>query len=158
MYLITGNLVEKVIASLNDFILGINSERKSVYVVVTDPNKSYDRGDNFETSILWQGFIGEENEQYKKVALGKAKLSWETGLPSKTVTELFPELLQPGDSVWGGSVVQKFTKTIMVISASGLTEYEDQFVSEMIWAAIKMNMVKLVRTHRENSGVIPVEE
>ncbi len=52
--------------------------------------------------------VGEHPDQakYERIAVEKAKVSWETGLPSRKVQQDAPHLYQNGMTKWGGSVIE----------------------------------------------------
>lgn len=60
-------------------------------------------------------------KKYERFALEKARVSWETGLPSRTVQQDAPFLYRPGMVKWGGSVIEHG----LVVAFSGVQEVFD---------------------------------
>ena len=64
-------------------------------------------------------------DMYDEIALAKARVSWETGLPSRQVQLDAPHLYRPGMTKWGGAVV----KNGLVVSFSGVQAVFDEATS-----------------------------
>lgn len=120
-----------------------------IWIVITDPNKQF--GDfDFNDSILIEHEVGISTEERKQNAIGKAKFSWENGLPSK-MASIYPELLTSGDCVWGGSwSIELKRGEYFVVAVSGFTEAKDEFVSKSIISAVNMLMSEQVTTIKDS--------
>jgi hypothetical protein len=73
---------------------------------------------------------------FDRVARGKARLTARTGLPSRTVLQDRQELLQPGDPLWFGSVLEPVTS--LVVAASGGPEDVDELISRTLLELIRV--------------------
>lgn len=81
--------------------------------------------------VLYQARVNDAHPDaatFAKIALAKAMLSWETGLPSRKVQQDAPHLYQPGHTKWGGSAVENK----LVVAFSGVQAVFDEAVSWMV--------------------------
>lgn len=74
-----------------------------------------------------------EDEKYTKVALSKARISAQHGLPTSYIQNRAPYLYQDGDTKWGGSTVGYGGITV---AFSGQTEVFDQMIAEWMLSGI----------------------
>ena len=82
---------------------------------------------DFGDPSVWEG-------DYKRHATGKETISQRTGLSSREVQLLYPELLEPGDTVYYGSVVSP--GGTIVVAFSGVEAYFDEMFAKLVLAAI----------------------
>ncbi|RSO58820.1 hypothetical protein EA756_06445 [Acinetobacter lactucae] len=73
---------------------------------------------------------------FDELALAKAKLSERTGLPSREVIQQKQDLLQPGDTCWFGSVIDKNKN--LIVAASGGPEEADELIASTILSLIEL--------------------
>lgn len=66
-----------------------------------------------------------DKEKYERIAVEKAKVSWETGLPSRKVQQDAPHLYHPGMTKWGGSVIENG----LIVAFSGVQEVFDEAIA-----------------------------
>lgn len=84
--------------------------------------------EEFADSIVFDDDIvsGHPNaEFYAGYAFRKAKVSWQTGLPSRVVQQEAPFLYTPGMIKWGGSVVQNG----LIVAFSGVQAVHDEAIA-----------------------------
>jgi len=137
---ITKEIVLEAIGLIKPIIEDFGSK---IWIVVTDPNKQFDDFD-FYDSILLEYEVGTATEKRKQNATGKAKFSWENGLPSK-MASVYPRLLAGEDCVWGGSWVVELKPGIyFVVAVSGFTEAKDELISQFIINTIEMLIAEKV--------------
>lgn len=64
-------------------------------------------------------------KKYDEIADAKAKVSWETGLPSRIVQQEAPHLYKPGMTKWGGAVIEHK----LVVAFSGVEAVFDEAIA-----------------------------
>jgi hypothetical protein len=67
---------------------------------------------------------------YREVATSKNEISCRTGLTSREVQLLHPELIAPGDTIYYGSAVSK----TIVVAFSGVDAYIDELIAKVVLA------------------------
>lgn len=85
--------------------------------------------------VLFQDQVNPNHEsadKYDEVALAKAGLTWRTKLPSRVVQQNAPHLYKPGDTKWGGSVIQDG----LVVAFSGVQAVFDEAIAATMLAWI----------------------
>jgi hypothetical protein len=111
--------------------------KSHMHVVVLQPGVPYAEG--ADLPILFEVSFGDsedwkkwEGKSYKEFAYGKARLSWRTGLSSREVVLVKPQLLLPGDCrLWGSSVYGG-----VVTAISGIQPFFDEMFATMTSAAM----------------------
>lgn len=91
-------------------------------LVVLDPHS----GD-----VLFEQVVNEAHEsrdKYTEIALAKARVSWETQLPSRVVQQTAPHLYQAGMTKWGGAVIEYK----LVVAFSGVEAVYDEAIAWMV--------------------------
>jgi hypothetical protein len=91
-------------------------------LIVLDPNT----GD-----VLFEKVINETHPSagmYTGIARAKARVTWETSLPSRVVQQEAPHLYQEGMTKWGGAVIEHK----LVVAFSGVEAVFDEAISWMI--------------------------
>jgi hypothetical protein len=83
-------------------------------------------GDKFDV-IFIENLASDhpDQEKYERIAVEKAKVSWETGLPSRKVQQDAPHLYRPGMTKWGGSVVENG----LIVAFSGVQAVFDEAIA-----------------------------
>lgn len=66
-----------------------------------------------------------DKEKYERIAVEKAKVSWETGLSSRKVQQDAPFLYREGMTKWGGSVVENG----LIVAFSGVQAVFDEAIA-----------------------------
>jgi len=67
---------------------------------------------------------------YDEHATGKEAISKRTGKASRTVQEMYPELLQPGDTIYYGNAMSE----TIIVSFSGVEAYFDEMFCKWVLA------------------------
>lgn len=70
----------------------------------------------------------DKADLYDKIALAKARVSWETGLTSRQVQQDAPHLYRSGMTKWGGAVIENK----LVVAFSGVQAVFDEAISWMV--------------------------
>jgi len=94
------------------------------------------------------GRVNKWEYQYDEIARAKARLSARTGMNSREVLLLHPELLQPGDIKWWGSVVN----SSIIVAASGLESWEDEAICKVVSALYSMLNETEIENNRSQEG------
>lgn len=63
--------------------------------------------------------------KYENIATAKAKVSWETGLPSRKVQQDAPHFYRKGMTKWGGSVIENG----LIVAFSGVEAVFDEAIA-----------------------------
>ena len=74
--------------------------------------------------------FGENAEKYKLIAESKAGISARTGLSSREVQLMHPELIEPTDTMYWGSVVAGD----LIVAGSGIQAFFDETIAQMVLA------------------------
>jgi len=122
--------VEMSMPTLNIWLQSKLIEHTNISVVVLDPTITQKGGYEFQESVLFTAENGSPKPKYKRVALSKAEISWETGLPSHIAQQVYPHLFRLGQTKWGGSAVYFG----IVVSCSGLSWQWDWAFSGIVAA------------------------
>lgn len=145
---LTKDVCERALEVVEPAILAASArgiiKRDHGCLVVLDPKIPYEpkyktAGPLFEKDVVifehqYEGAGSESWEHpYDLIALSKAFISWKTGLPSRQVLMEAPHLYEVDMTKFGGSAVENG----LVVAFSGVEEYFDQMISEMMLAAIK---------------------
>jgi hypothetical protein len=88
--------------------------------------------------LLWEHNFGDpeaHERPFGQVGLAKGFASWKTGLPSYRIVTDAPYLMEEGWTIWGGSAVLPGG---LVTLFSGVAEYQDEFISEIMGQAIRV--------------------
>jgi len=85
--------------------------------------------------------------KFTGIAEAKAKVSWETGLPSRVVQQSAPHLYQPGWTKWGGSAVENG----LVVAFSGVQAVFDEAIS---WQVLKWIVALCQHEMTKEQGVM----
>ena len=112
--------------------LGI-SKRNTLHIVIMDPAKRPEFGDEFQDAILCEASIGDPIDRYRKIAREKARFAWMYGMPTQVGQQLYPQLYSEGMTKYGGGV---FLHNIAV-GASGVDYQYDQMTAEMVASACR---------------------
>lgn len=146
---LTKDLCKKALQVVEPAILAASEQgiikRDHGCLVVLNPTRPfsaktrYDRPEfEFEDDlILFEKEFGNYRKwehQYHAIAVSKAFISWKTGLSSRQVQLEAPYLYSDGMTKFGGSAVGEGG---LVVAFSGVEEWFDQMISEMMLAAIK---------------------
>jgi|GEM_PF-1562486 hypothetical protein len=126
-------------------MLGALADRERIkgfmgHLVIMDPNLR--PGDcEFENAIFYEDSFRSPqypwNHDYEKIALAKARESWESGYSSRELMALHPLLVADGDAPWAGSIVSKCSPDeTIIIAFSGLASEDDEWVCWMIEARL----------------------
>ncbi len=116
-------------------------------IVLTTVEYAYERGitnklagtivvlDPYTGTVLFKCRVDQNHpdaEKYDEIALAKAQVSWETGLPSRQVQQEAPHLYRPGMTKWGGSVIENK----LVVAFSGVQAVFDEAIAASMLAWI----------------------
>lgn len=83
---------------------------------------------------------------YDKIALGKTRISARTGMPSRVVQTMYPELLMNDDvKYWGNAVSGD-----IIVSCSGVQPWIDEAISNIVLSLIRGLLEDEVTERREN--------
>lgn len=92
--------------------------------------------------------------KYDEIAHAKARVSWETGLPSRIVQQEAPHLYKPGMTKWGGAVIEHR----VVVAFSGVQAVFDEAIAwsmlAWIFAFCRNEMTKPDGTMANNDSYI----
>lgn len=102
------------------------TNKRAGTIVVLDPRNG---------EILFKRRIREYDpaaEKYDTIAVAKARVSRETGLPSRQVQQEAPHLYAPGMTKWGGSVIENK----LVVAFSGVQAVFDEAIAASMLAWI----------------------
>lgn len=110
-------------------LLVCNAMRTHLSVVIgrRNPNGSFQR-----IIVKNFGYAAVYEHDYQEIASKKAELSARTGLSSREVQLLHPELLQYGDTCFFGSVICGD----IVVAASGVEAYFDEACAKIVLTII----------------------
>lgn len=103
-----------------------NKPKPTGTVVVLDPRTG---------AVLFQARANEDHpdaEKYDEIALAKATVTVETGLPSRKVQQDAPHLYEAGQTKWGGSAIQDG----LIVAFSGVQAVFDEAISKNMIAWI----------------------
>jgi hypothetical protein len=85
---------------------------------------------------------------YDDVARNKDNISRRTGMPTRYVHEVHPELLEPGDTVyWGNAMMDN-----VIVSCSGVQEWGDEMFSFIILDLCKGQIQRVLELLRAEGG------
>lgn len=125
-YEICAKAWDTVLPSVNNaFDRGITNKEVGT-IVVLDPSSGL---------VLFQRRVYENHpdaKKYDQIALAKARVSQETGLPSRQVQQEAPHLYRPGMTKWSGSVVEHK----LVVAFSGVQAVFDEAIAASMLAWI----------------------
>lgn len=109
-------------------------KRQDMCIVVLDPAVPYSPVVDFKSAVLHteRRWDSQWEHPYDQIALGKAKLTWRTGMPSDEVHRSAPHLLQPGDVLLGGSTVRDG----LIVACSGVQPHYDRMIAEWVASTI----------------------
>ena len=124
--------VEMSLPTLDTWLQWGYIDHTNIVVVVLDPTITQKAGYEFQEAVLHTAEHGDPKAKYKRVALSKAEVSWETGLPSHVAQQIYPHLYRMGYTKWGGSAVYYG----IVVSCSGLSWQWDWAFSSIVAANI----------------------
>jgi|WetSurMetagenome_2_1015567.scaffolds.fasta_scaffold60328_3 hypothetical protein len=127
-------IIEKMVAT------GVTAKPGDLKIVVLDSTKVYGTC-NFAEAIVVDIGNGAPKEKYTAVARSKANIVWKTGKDSLYVQQFEPQLLEGGDTKWGGGIIQNG----IIVAVSGLEEWADIFVAKMVAAACSALIAKQMR-------------
>jgi len=144
---LTKDICERALEVVEPAILAASArgiiKRGDGCLIVCDPSIPYEpkyktAGPSFEEGVVifeHQYASGSESWEhpYDLIALSKAFIGWKTGKPSRQVLMEAPHLYEVDMTKYGGSAVENG----LVVAFSGVEEYFDQMISEMMVAAIK---------------------
>lgn len=150
-----GVTVKEAIERLRPTIENIINEfsRRGVYIMVTAGNPKdvpFAKAVKFEISIL-------DGEEYKKMAYAKTEESFRHKTSSGITAKFCPERVENGDTIWFGSIVvtSENDSNIIVVSVSGLKEYQDKAIADMIFLMIRMIAYEKIEKNKEaGKGII----
>lgn len=135
-----GHIVEDFLErAVHPLLVGGLVKRPHLAVVVADAT-----ADSYEDAILYSGFYNPEEQEpqysFQNFAEMKAEVSWRTGLSTRVVVQLHPEMLQNGDIRYAGAIVYGG----FVVAVSGLDDFDDEAIALQIavelWRAGMMKM------------------
>lgn len=140
-YFLTEEDAKKAIDMVRPAILaamksGQFEDQYHLHIVVMNPAVRPADVNDPDEAILCETTFGDRNDwdaNYAEIARTKAFESWKTGLSTHVITELRPYLLGIDDTYYWGSVVLEG----VVVAASGLKPWYDEFVSYMVAAALR---------------------
>lgn len=135
-------------SSTIEALLERDAKRTHLSVVIgrRNPNGSFQR-----ISFKNFGYVPEYEHDYQEIASKKAELSARTGLSSREVQLMHPELLQYGDTCFFGSVICGD----IVVAASGIEAYFDEACAKIVLAIILgliEHKIVLLRTEGDTLG------
>lgn len=90
-------------------------------IIVLDP---YSGEVLFQRKVA-EGWDEKDDEKYAEIALSKARVSWETKLPSRVVQQEAPHLYKEGMTKWGGAVIEHN----LVVAFSGVQAVFDEAIA-----------------------------
>jgi len=140
--------IEIVSASFLKLIAFEITDRKKLHVVVMDPAKRPQFGDEFEDSILCEKAIGDEVKRFREGARGKALNAWLYQMPTKQIQQFFPHLYVKGMNKWGGGTYLHH----IAVGAAGVEYQFDQWMAEMVACTCRALAVG------EMAEIFPVDE
>jgi hypothetical protein len=109
-------------------------------------------GTHQELAEKFFGSIEVCEATYKPIAHGKASISASTGLSSREVQLMRPELIEPGDVIYWGSVIQGD----IIVSASGVQAFNDEAIATIVMTLIMALLQYIIE--RERKTVLGSEE
>ena len=115
-------------------------KRKHLHIVIMNPGTRPGDVEDEEDAILYEESFGDPKEwgrDYAVIARAKAIESWRTGLPTHALRETMPYMLVASENgsdtlYWGSAVLHG-----MVVGASGVQSWFDEWVSYMVAAACR---------------------
>ena len=115
-------------------------KHKTIHIVIMNPGTRPGDVEDEEDAILYEESIGDPatwERDYNLIARAKAIASWRTGLPTHVLRETMPYMLVASESAsdtpyWGSAVLHG-----MVVAASGVQSWFDEWVSYMVAAACR---------------------
>lgn len=119
-----------------------------LYIVVMDPLRKPGQS-SFEEAILYEHAVGDRSKwdaDYAGFAHAKARVAWRTGMDSHVVQELYPHLLESGDTVlWGTAVVDG-----IVVGVSGANPwYDEAFAGTVAMCLRAIGKAGIVQARKE---------
>ena len=84
--------------------------------------------DPYTGEVIFRDRVDENHSdsgKYDQIADAKARVSWETGMPSRTVQQDAPHLYKPDMTKWGGAVVEHK----LVVAFSGVQAVFDEAIA-----------------------------
>ena len=140
--LMTGQVAEKAVAmvlpAITASMAGDTFKRATLHVVVgtrfRPPLEKREYRADYFPELLIRCDIGAESEEiqkYRNHAYSKAGVTWRTGLPTRVVQVMQPELLLPGDIGYWGSWIERN----IIAAAAGDYPHNNEYVSRLIIAA-----------------------
>ena len=118
---------------------------------------THKRGDGTWELLGFRDFGNRKRweHNYEAHAIGKEEISQRTGLPTREVQNKHAELLEPGDTVYFGSVVSD--DGTIVIAFSGVEAFFDEMFAKWLLAAILALIEKKVEELKASTtgGFLP---
>ena len=143
---VTDSLVREAVAMVTPAIhatLKGAAKRRHGYLLISALQEGWQEIEGFEF-----GDRPEWELDYYKVAAAKDEISRRTGLTTREVQYMHPELLEPGDTVYYGNAK---TDTI-IVSFSGVEPYFDELFAKWVLAAI-LALIQHKLEHQRDAAV-----
>lgn len=142
-----------ITASMKDRSVG---ESGFLYIVVMDPGRPPYLS-SFEEAILHEHAIGERDRwdaDYAAFARAKAHVAWKTGMSSHAVQELYPHLLNGGDTLLWGSIALDG----IVVGVSGAHPWFDEAIAGMVAMWLRALAKAHAHAARRDALFLPAEK
>ena len=136
--------------------MGIGKRPHLHIVVVERPSAEMMGSCTFDQLILHEESIGEKKDwefPFRDYALSKAYISWRTGLGSDVVQTQFPQILEVGDTIYGGSDVQGSVVTACSGDHGFIDRMYARWINQAIIGIATFNREKYVKDH-PNEGLL----
>jgi hypothetical protein len=126
------------------------------HVVVVTPGAVWHAESTWKDVIACQESVDLDDQprayDFNGIARSKAGISIRTGLPSRVVVQAMPQLLRPGETIYGGSAVVNG----WITAISGFEEWEDESLAgELAYRLWCRSMSKLNALRKANLDFIP---
>jgi hypothetical protein len=118
--------------------------RRDLHIVIGTREEGY-------LEVLAERSLGDPTQwgyPYDQIARSKAEISARTGLSTREVQLLRPELLEEGDTKYWGSIVGG----ALVVACSGVQSHFDEAISTIILATLRGLLDEAVLEQREDKS------
>lgn len=119
-------------------------KREHLHIVVLDTAERFEQGKLLP--ILYQHSVGDTTKweyDYARFAREKAQVSWRTGLDTRIVKYMMPQLYEQGDVIYAGGVCYDG----IVVACSGVeSEYDEVFarlIASLIEAKVRLEVQEM---------------
>lgn len=155
-YLLDKGTAQKAVEMVMPLILAAMEsrvfKRRHLHIVVLDPAVT----PNNDLPVLYENSIGDVSQwehPYDQIARSKADLTWKWGIPTRELQLRMPHVLQPGDTLFGGSACVDG----IVVGVSGVQPHFDEMIATMVAAACKALSTerRVIEIDSQNIDFIP---